>query len=742
MKSKARNLQASDILPLTTLRSRAVTLTALLTTTAFGFGHSAHAYESSPRSAEHGTDPAPETALAEVVVTAQRRSENLQRVPISVVALSNDQLKASGISTTADLPTLTPGLNNIQAAGYFMPHLRGVGTSADAASVENPVATYVDGVYWGHQAGSILSLSNIRQIEIDKGPQGTLFGRNATGGLIQITTRDPTQEAGGQLDFGYGNYDTTTTNAYVTGGLTDHVAGDLAVYFQSQGDGYGTNLFNGEPANKFQNLAMRSKWLIAASDDTRLTFIFDFEKEQGYPTLAPVPGTLSVGGNVPTKGQDVFVASSFYDRSKQGGASFKLEHNFGIGEFSSITAYRRGDYVVAFPNTSPDPASITIPLLNDKFWQASQEFQFASPDTSHIKWVSGAFFYTANAGWKPLQIYGPALGPLAISINDEQKTYSGAIYGQATIPILTATNLTLGARYTVDRRNWQATESFTGIPIPSISDSAHGIYKKATWRVGLDHSFNDTVMIYASANRGFKSGGFNDSVLSAAAYQPEVLDAFETGAKTAFLDRRLTFNTSAFYYRYTNMQVTRFFGGNENVYNGGAAHIYGLDVDLNARVSERLQVRSGLEWLHGEFTSFPQADYTVPAPGGGSIFSTRDARGNQLPYAPNWTGHVAGDYTIASQAIGELRLNLTYYYNSGWYPNPDNRLHQAAYDLLNASLTWLSRDDKYHVSLWGKNLGNTRYAVLESEQGNGDFLAYAPPLTFGITVGMNFGGHP
>src|SRR5262249_23154408 len=158
----------------------------------------------------------------------QKRTENIQNVPISVSAITASDLESSAIANVTDLPMLTPGLNSNQAGQYFYPHLRGIGTSADAASVEYPIATYVDGVYMGHQTGALLNLVNIKQIEVDKGPQGTLFGRNATGGLIQVTTVDPRQQMGGSASVGYGNYGTAVGDVYLTGGVTSNVAADIA----------------------------------------------------------------------------------------------------------------------------------------------------------------------------------------------------------------------------------------------------------------------------------------------------------------------------------------------------------------------------------------------------------------------------------------------------------------------------------------------------------------------------------
>jgi iron complex outermembrane recepter protein len=678
--------------------------------------------------------------LQEIVVTAQKRSENIQDVPITITAISAQQLQASGIQTMADLPTVTSGLTVSAPGGYESFHLRGVGTPADAASLENPIATYVDGVYIGHQVGaSLQNLVNIEQVEVDKGPQGTLFGRNATGGLIQITTLDPTQAPGASLTAGYGNYDTSTGSVYVTGGITDQLAADFSGYLRNQIDGYGVNFYNGQEINKENDSALRSKWLYTPDDATRFAFTMDYEKENGTPAEAPFPGTIPPGGLVPTRPQDIYVAASVFDHGWEYGLSLKATHTFDIGEFNSITAYRRSDYEIPFPNVSPVLADITIPLLFDIYRQFSQEFQLGSTTNSGIRWVTGAFLYAASAGWRPVEIYGPALSPLVIDIYDEQKTYSAALYGQATFPIADATNFTVGGRYTYDRRNWEGSEIFTGYPLPGAYDSEHEIAQKPTWRLSLDHHFTPDVMGFISDNRGFKSGGFNDSQVPALKYDPETLDAYEMGVKTTLLDRRLWLDTSVFYYNYKNIQTTRFIDGNENIYNGSGAHIYGVDLDVKFQVTDALRITTGVEYLHDRYTSFPLADYTVPAVGGGDIYSTRNAEGNRLAMVPDWTATVAGDYRVPISMPGTLRANVTYAYNGGWFANPDNRLKQPEYSVVNASLNWSSPDYRYRVSLWGKNLSNANYAIFGTEQANGDNIYYAPPRTFGLTGTVNFG---
>lgn len=286
-------------------------------------------------------DEAGPTALDDVVVTAQKRSERLQDVPITIEAFNAAALEQSGVTSVNDLGTLVPGLVYTDVVGYGLPYLRGIGTTATGPGFENPVATYVDGVYYASQGGAVLSFNNIAGIEVDKGPQGTLFGRNTTGGAIQITTLKPVQQFGGVADIGYGNYNTVTGRAYVTGGLTSTIAADLAVNYSDQGKGYGVNLANGADVDKSNNIGFRTKILFTPSSATELMLIGDYSRLELVPVLAPAPGTEPqflppVSGNP----RDVYGSPQPFTRTVQWGLSANLTHRMSFATLTSITAYR------------------------------------------------------------------------------------------------------------------------------------------------------------------------------------------------------------------------------------------------------------------------------------------------------------------------------------------------------------------------------------------------------------------
>ena len=227
-----------------------------------------------------GTPAAPtgqSYGIEDIVVTAQKRSQNLQNVPIAVSAVTETQLSRAGVKDVVDLKIAVPTLNVTNSAGYLTSSLRGIGSNGFGAGIENPIALYIDGVYYAAPAASLLTLNNISQIEVLKGPQGTLFGRNATGGLIQVTTRDPSSTPAAEFNISYGNYNSVTGNGYVAGPITSNLFMDLAVSGAHQGDGWGTNYFNGKDVQKLDHdIAVRSKLIWEPSDSTKFTLIGDY----------------------------------------------------------------------------------------------------------------------------------------------------------------------------------------------------------------------------------------------------------------------------------------------------------------------------------------------------------------------------------------------------------------------------------------------------------------------------------
>ena len=687
-------------------------------------------------------------ALDEIVVTAERRSENLQAVPITIEVASADQLNAIGVSDLQGLQITIPGLNIQNANGYAAPYLRGVGSAAAGPGIENPVAIYVDGVYYAAADSSLFSLNNIAQIEVLKGPQGTLFGRNATGGLIQVTTRTPSQEMSGSADVSYGNYDTITTDLYLTGGIAPALAADIAIRYSHQGDGYGEDFTTGQPVYQTdRDLSVRSKWRLTPLDGTSITLAVDYENTLNTQlAYRLISGTAASPLTGPPYGGSPWEVEGVqpYDHTQSGGGSLHLEQDVGFAQLENMTAYRFTDMT---KELDLDATAAPFEAGNVRQWddQISEEIHLLSKPASEVKWLVGLYYFYADGQYDPVSLTlsdNPAFNPEfplgSADINSKQTTKSVAGFAQATIEILPLTRLTFGTRYTYEKRQMIGDETafLVGeIPLGTLVNvDEKKDFDKATFRVALDRQLATDVLAFISFNTGFKSGGFEPSVLTASPFQPETLDAYEAGIKADFLSHTLRLNASAFDYQYKNIQVEEVETAAIAIINGAGARVYGLDLDGELRVTDRIGFKTGLEYLHARFTSFPDAP--TGTPGGGIPVFSSSATGHQLPVSPDATLYFDANYRVPL-AVGALDLNAIYAYNSGFYPEPDNVIRQPAYSQVNASARW--KNGGYSVALWGKNLTNV--AVINEGvtfQGGNEIAGYAPPRTYGITFGYVF----
>ncbi|MCJ2182881.1 TonB-dependent receptor [Novosphingobium sp. 1949] len=693
---------------------------------------------------------AADTRLNAIVVTAQRREQNLQDVPITISALSKSALERSGVDAIADLGTVVPGLVFSNVVGYAQPYIRGVGTNATGPGFENPVATYVDGVYYAAQAGGLMTLDNIASIEVDKGPQGTLFGRNATGGAIQIRTLDPEYALSGKAALGYGNYDTLTAQYYITGGVTSNLAANLAVGYSHQGDGYATNLANGKDVDRTENLAVRGKMRWQPGAGTDVLVVADYEKTNAIPTLAPAPGTIpEFDPPVASNPRNVYGDPQPYLHTSQWGLAATVTQDLGAITLKSISAFRKTAYDSLFDSTlTAEPGTTFYLTGKEPHRQFSEELQFASTRGSPLDWVVGAYYFWERAGYmEPTTIAGDSFAlyglPSGIVQSPDRRTLSGALFGQGTYETGSGLSLTAGLRYSIERRKMHFVETLPDYGIDDVDVRASKTFRNLSWRLAVSQRLSPSILAFASYNRGYKSGTFNnaDPSLYPLLIKPERLDAFEIGEKGVFFDEAVRVNLSGFLYKYTNMQTTTYPDGSLVIINGGKATLFGLDADMEWAVTGDVHLTSGLEALHSRYDSFPDAPISVPVglPDGGTTYTTQadGAKGNQLAKAPELTAYAALTYAHAFEAF-KVEANATYSYNDGWYAEADNPLRQGAYSLINASFKLAQIDDALSVKFWGRNLLNKNYAATLASQTNGDYIQYAAPRTYGVTLGSAF----
>lgn len=721
-------------MPLTTNNPRGTIRASLLySLLCLGFGCLAH----SPYVRAQSTAPAATAAsgegaqLAEITVTAQKRAERAQDVPISDSTVSAAEAQSRGITDTTSLQMAVPGLVIDHTANEGNIFIRGVGTNLFGPSSEQTVATYVDNVYLPSPETNLFSFNNIDRVEVLKGPQGTLFGRNTTGGVVQIITKDPSATFGGDVSVGYANYDTVTSQGYVTGGLLPDLAADIAVMYENQGIGWGHN-FTTDRENGIEaknNYALRSKWKFTPSDATSIRLILDYSRQYSNYAYQVVPGVHSAVDPAVTYPGPYNALGDLndFELEREKGASLQLEQDAQIFRIVNILSYRHTEvgYFLDQDDTPLVAADLDLPSIAHDW---TEELQIHSLESSRIKWLLGGFFYDAYAAYTPVNIDDGA-----VIINDYQKTRSPAGFGQATIPLIADTNFTAGARYTSEHQSFSGTTFVGGADLGTYPSSQ--TFSKVTWRFALDHHFTSDVMAYLSANRGFKSGGYNMiTVAGTDSFLPETLDAYELGIKSEMLDHRVRVNASAFWYNYTNIQIEVPIAGGTTTVNGPKARIKGLEGEVDAKPIEPLTLSAGLTLLDGKYTSYPGA-LSIGSEGQSSVI---DATGHYTVASPKVTGNLSAAYLIRLPT-GKLEPNVSARYNDGYFFYADNRLAQPSYTVVNATLTWYSLDDRWNVQAWGKNLNNALYYEGRSEQGGlGDAQRQAPPRTYGVTYQMKF----
>jgi iron complex outermembrane recepter protein len=672
--------------------------------------------------------------LADIVVTAQRTSQSLQKVPIAITAVTADDLAGRQITGSLDLETAVPNLSLATNGTSVTPFLRGVGSNQSNPNDEASVATYIDGVYIPSVTGNIFKFNNVERIEVLKGPQGTLFGRNATGGVVQIITRDPTIEPTLDLSIGVGMYETVEVAAYVAGGIAGNLSADIALSLNRNGEGIGRDINLGTDIFMTDQKAVRSKILWTPGSSTEIRLTGDYSRQVStIPEYQLVQGVIGADGVTGYPGERLTNTDFANGASNEiYGASLRIDQDLGFARFVSISGYR---HVVGKFQLDQDatPTPIVRATINQFAENFSQEFQLLAPKSSAIDWLLGAYYFDAKYAYTPLSIGGFAAAPFAsIDLFGSQRTKSYSGYGQATVAVLENTKLTLGLRYTSeDQTTTGRTEAGGVVLVPDIPQAQS--FRKLTWRAAIDQQFSDRILGYLSYNRGIKSGGFNMINAGTPGYRPEVLDAYELGFKTQFADNAVRFNIAAFIYDYKDIQVFNITGGGAVLTtNAAAARIHGVDADLTIKASPQFTISAGAGYLDGEYTDFPNATFTPSSPLLGGQ-TTVDATGNDVIYAPKISGNVSADYRLPT-AIGEFSLSGTAQYRDKVFVSAVNNLAIPAYTVVNATLGWTSPDDSLGIRVWARNLLDEDYYANRTEQALGFIQYLAPPRTVGVTL--------
>lgn len=726
------------------------------------------AHGASPVLAQQAPAPAPEgqTGIETVVVTAQKRSEDLQRVPITVTAVSADQLERFQIQTATDLAQIVPGFRINTVGGNTYSYIRGIGTQT-ATGQEAPVTVFVDGVYYQHASISNALLNNLERVEVIKGPQGTLFGRNSVGGVISYISKDPTQERSVNVSTGYGNYDTVSGNLYASGGIAENLSANIALAVEDQGEGWGTDFYSGKDFHTSSHYSGRTKWVLTPSEAFKLTLNADYSRSD--PATV---GFVSARGVYPFITAGPLHTGGFYDsyfpvtpqfELISRGLSLKAEVDFDWASFLSISAVRRDEqlrnlpyefrppYLPATPAVGQIPSNKVQSYQKDFIRAFTQEFQLLSSESSSIKWVAGAFLLYTDAGFhirNNENTSGPT-GSVNTLSQTSQQTDSYSLFAQATAPVFEHTRVTGGVRYTSDHRavkGW-ATRNTVANPtvytlVPGSTEFSNpepsGTWSKATYRAGIEHDLTDDMFGYASFSTGFQSAYYSvNSSAGPPPLEPVTIEAYEVGMKGDFLSNRLRVNAALFHYDLSNVIVDRLVNTVRSQSNAAESRIRGAELDVTAAPIDDLTLTASLSYTDPEYTDYQNSIHFAPNPNG--IFwdvVSADDTGQQIQGTEKFAATATANYQFAT-SVGDFSLTGAVNFRSGAHFDTQDLNTQPSYQLVDGSVGWTAPGGRFDVMLWGKNLTNEEVGDLFP--GNVIMLYSAlAPRTYGIRFGYKW----
>jgi len=640
--------------------------------------------------------------LEEVVVTARKIEESVQHIPMSVQVLSKGFLERADLTRLYELQFNVPGLvvNDIGMFGAGF-SLRGI---ADQIGASFSVSSHLNGVYLGTSNLAIARMFDLERIEVLKGPQGTLYGRNSTGGSINFITRAPQREFNANIEAAYGSFDTARTEGYVN--VPFEKSAMRLAFIGSEGDGYISNSVDDRKFAESDFWGARASLLINPSDKLQIDIMAQYVRDDGasgdlwdpQPQFLPDPDDIWL---------TTVTLPNPYLETENDTVNVNFQYDLGYAQLHSITGYAHSKV-----NGLDDCAGSPIlrgcvrgvdPLDYDQW---SEEIQLTSNADALFDWLVGINFFNGDESGE-FHLSVPFFSPVPLndgSSTAEETAYAG--FGQATWQIAPLWSLTGGLRLSHEKN--RVSSIGTGTEDHHTLTVAEDDWSHVSWRLDLEHAYNENVLVYAGVSTGFKSGGITTDVLPDGEFDsfgPENLTAFETGVKSQSADKGLTLNASTFYYDFRDLQVGTVVITEEgrpvsDIDNAAKAEVYGVDSDGSLAISDSLKLSGGVVWLpKREYVEF-QGDVT------GETFS-----GNDIIRAPEWSGTVAIDYELPWRDQGRFSARLEYNYRSQIYFTKENSplYEQGGFGLLNVFLRFEATSRKWYVFATGRNLTDEPY---------------------------------
>lgn len=735
-------------------------LAASASTLAIGcfFVHGAQAQEVSQEASQRSEGRG---SVEVVIVTADKRAEDVQDVPTAITALTAEALEVRGIETPEDLQLSTPGLViSQQLGGAAQTSIRGITTENVYPGGDPGVPIHINGHYTQSTAYVFRDFLDIERIEVQRGPQGTLYGRNAIGGNVNIITKRPTDYFEGMFSTTAGNYDRRLLQGVLSGPISDSVRARIAVSDETR-DGYVKDIGFDTYRSASDYTSLRGAVEVdLASNLTALINAYYYTDEGDDVFISNFPtNDISDPFTINTNSAVVAIDES-------NGVSLDFVWDIAGIQIKSLSAYDTTDKAV---NWDLDGTSIfsTEQAYHSTYETWTQEFQFLSASDGPLQWVAGLFYYDEFSGQRYRPIVDDYLGyPALFGLADGDRVLmataydiasnSIAVFGQANYSLTDQLTLVLGLRNTWDKKErdylgrkfYAESDGFmqeiSGAipPLPRMRSDAN--WEQLTWRFGVNFDIDDDRMLYGSYTRGYKAGGFNFDT-TGIAYDPEKVDALEGGLKSIWADGQLLVNLAAFYYDYEDKQDFQRLPPPEGyrIRNAAKASIWGLEAEVQAYLTDDFKVDLSASFQNAEFDEYSSIDVLRPALG------TQDLSGNKLPRAPEWKLSGGAQYEWRLGAHGDLLLRGDVLWVDEQWANGLNRrpedvqVGQAdlipAYSQVNARIQWTSADGEWQLEAYATNLTNE--VILQNSLAyTADWMieVYAPPRMYGAKLTHRF----
>lgn len=718
--------------------------------------------------------------VSEIVVTAQRHATSIQNVAATVTALSGAQLATSGATNVTQLQTLTSGLkisqdNALQTQIY----IRGVGNNIQGLAASNSVATYVDGVYIPNSIQAFQGFNDVERVEVLKGPQATLYGRNATGGAINIISQQPTFSREGSIDGSVANFEGKSIRGTVSGPLLSTIAGRLSVSYTDH-RGYATNVDLGNHPNAEERTSVRGALLFRPNDDLNVILRGDYSRFSGSDYVKNRTNnyllTTPTGNEFINDPWKIHGDIRDQQKSKDSGIALDVTWMTPLGSVKSVTSARRfesGPYFIEFDNNNSYAiyfngvgfgASVSSRLgdtaVSDQFYH---ETYLSTDTTKPFRAIVGATYFHENASLHGLAGKVALVNGLGVISTAQyfrhSKVDAASAYTDFNFDVTQDLTLVAGVRYSWEKRFYSQLPVNAQPGFPTVYQENENSWTDTSPRAGIEYRPRKGLLLFATVTKGFKSGGFNEAA-PLNGFDPETIVSYESGVKSTLMDGRLRANVSAFYYDYKDIQVQRVlpFNAARVIENASSAKLYGADVELTVAIFKNLVVGVTATMEHSEFgDSILCNDVAGSCLPGGVGAGYSNPKGNPVPRAPDLSATLNGDYRIDADSLGgrfELHGDASYSSRTYFTPFKDKTFGSTdPFWVLDASLTFRSAND-WFVSAFVNNLSDTLIVGNRLETAVPRYLAgpltgqligppivsdrFGPPRTYGVRIGYNF----